>query len=714
MGKALSPLVKQELANLDKDPGRRLTAMNALKGYVELLDTKTLPLFLDEVSDSKEGSKASRQYAISLYEVLAKVHGKNIIPHMSKIMTTVVKTLASSAGSLPLQQACARVVACIARYGIDTFSTEGQQEGVIRDLCKPLFDVLIGKLEPLAAGAALCLQAIVDSDSWKFASVDIVNEVCLRVTGALEEKVTQTVAHMSLVCSLAKLNSLILEAYGRSLIKAGIEILEDGVANGNWRRRVIAVEMISSLLKYLDIEIISSEIPSIVDNLERCRLDREPSVRDAIAEALRTVEKIASGKGITNIISCKEEISPCIVLSPNQKSQRKRSLWGESDLSCGSSRTPHFGSQESYVISYTPSSVSSVSLSVKSDAQNVYHRIADCNVSDVRKQMQFENGGVDISLKDGILSTNVAESDAHGRNGESRRALPHIHFDHGQEYSLKDSQIIRTDDFHGFPQFSTENEYEVAKQRWRPTILTDKHICGKEPFHKQAEEEDASQMKSFHEISSTAQISTSPLTIEDFNLFASPRKLFSTLQQQSSSECSSVKGHASKRCENDKLDTSSDGDTSEADGLTSNHTNYEPRKRMQGKPSVCLEGGALPLEGGALLDEFASLANENSNGNLLLEGSSVWPTVGRTESMSSTFSSHLCMDDIPEPQLANVMPAHALERSTGQSSVRHASLKAKSFRFFSKPIFAVLFFSALLLFVKYLKPQEEYHLLVPT
>ena len=87
------------------------------------------------------------------YEVLAKVHGKNIISLIRKIMATIVKSLCSSAGLFPLQQSCGRVVADIARYDIDTFSIEAQQEGVLRNLCKPLHDVLIGKVEPLSNNA---------------------------------------------------------------------------------------------------------------------------------------------------------------------------------------------------------------------------------------------------------------------------------------------------------------------------------------------------------------------------------------------------------------------------------------------------------------------------------------------------------------------------------------------------------------------------------
>jgi len=78
-----------------------------------------LSLFYADPTTNTEINTTSRQYEISIYEVLAKVHGKNIIPDTKKIMATVVKTLSSSAGSLPLQRAYGRVIVGIGRCGID-------------------------------------------------------------------------------------------------------------------------------------------------------------------------------------------------------------------------------------------------------------------------------------------------------------------------------------------------------------------------------------------------------------------------------------------------------------------------------------------------------------------------------------------------------------------------------------------------------------------
>ncbi|KAJ6762299.1 EN/SPM-LIKE TRANSPOSON-RELATED [Salix koriyanagi] len=49
--------------------------MKALKSYVKGLDCKAIPQFLIQVSETKETGSLSGEYTISLYEVLARVHG---------------------------------------------------------------------------------------------------------------------------------------------------------------------------------------------------------------------------------------------------------------------------------------------------------------------------------------------------------------------------------------------------------------------------------------------------------------------------------------------------------------------------------------------------------------------------------------------------------------------------------------------------------------
>lgn len=226
MVRLLSPVLRRELANLDKDADSRKSAMKALESYVTDMDSKTIPLFLAQVSETKEMGSVSGEYTISLFEVLARVHGVNIVPQIDSIMSTIVKTLASSAGSFPLQQACSKVVPAIARYGIDPTTPENKKRHVIHALCKPLSESLLGSQESITSGAALCLKALVDSDNWRFASDEMVNRVCQNVTVALEEKSTQTNSHMGLVMSLAKHNALIVEAYARLLIQSGERLID--------------------------------------------------------------------------------------------------------------------------------------------------------------------------------------------------------------------------------------------------------------------------------------------------------------------------------------------------------------------------------------------------------------------------------------------------------------------------------------------------------
>ncbi|KAM1332274.1 hypothetical protein FF1_008351 [Malus domestica] len=134
-------------------------------------------------------------------------------------------------GSFPLQQACSKVVPAIALYGIDPTNPEDRKRHIIHSLCTPLSDSLLDSQESFTSGAALCLRGPL---------------VCQNVSGALEEKSTQTNAHMGLdrlVMSLAKHNALIVEPYAMLRIQAGIRILDTGVEEGNSQKRLSAIQM---------------------------------------------------------------------------------------------------------------------------------------------------------------------------------------------------------------------------------------------------------------------------------------------------------------------------------------------------------------------------------------------------------------------------------------------------------------------------------------
>ncbi|KAK9058675.1 hypothetical protein SSX86_023517 [Deinandra increscens subsp. villosa] len=360
MGRNLSPVVRRQLENLEKDSDSRKSAMKALKSYVKDLDSKAIPIFLAQVSETKETGLTSGEYTISLYEVLARVHGPKIVTQIDNIMSTIIKTLTSSAGLFALHQACSKVVPAIARYGMDPTTPDAKKREIIHSLCKPLSDSLLSSQENLSSGAALCLKALVESDNWRFSSSQMVNEVCQRVAAALE-KPMQANSHIGLVMALAKHNGSDVEDYARLLIRAGVGILSMGVTEGNSQKRLSAIQMVNFLMRSLDYKCMISELPFVIEEFQKCQTDQMAYVKGAAFEAIQTARRILSEKG-----SKHERRS----VSPRTQTEESYEEYGSS-------------------ISYSPFSVSFASRDRDSDSR-IFNRKLWSNV--------------DVSLKDGLFS----------------------------------------------------------------------------------------------------------------------------------------------------------------------------------------------------------------------------------------------------------------------------------------------------------------------
>lgn len=431
MGRSLSPILRRELENLEKDGDSRKSAMKALKMYVKDLDSKAIPIFLAQVSETKQTGLSPGEHTISLYEVLARVHGPKIVPQIDNIMNTIVKTLALSAGAFALHQACSKVVPAIARYAIDPTTAEDRKRHVIRRLCEPLSDCLLGSQENLSSGAALCLHALVESDNWRFASNEMVNVVCQRVAGALE-KHSQTNAHMALVAALAKHDGLVVEAYGRLLIQSGLRILDAGFAEENSQKRFSAIHMVGSLLRYLDPRSVSSELESVIEEMDKCQSDRMPFVSGAAFEVLQNAKRIRSN-GCSRL---ERDVSP------STRSRRRDGCSSETLTASPESQTvDSFGGYDYCVES--PNSV------------NHGHQTLDYSPKGVSRRLwtRRENGLLDVSLKDGIFSSMARGHTISPEHDETFHS-------HGECF----------ENFAGFVQESAENEVMGRSNTTSPQV----------------------------------------------------------------------------------------------------------------------------------------------------------------------------------------------------------------------------------------------------
>ncbi|KAI7731720.1 hypothetical protein M8C21_025253 [Ambrosia artemisiifolia] len=291
MGRNLSQMIRQELDNLDKDPESKTSAMKALKSYVKELDSDSIAIFLAQVSEAKETGSTLGAYTISLYEDIARVHGSLIVSHIDNIMLTIIKTLSYNSDLFGLHQACSKAVSTIARYGMDPTTPEARKQDIMHSLCRPLSDSLLASQESLSSGSALCLKGLVELDDWRFASSQMVNEVCQRVAAALEKPMHND-SHMGLVMALAKRNGLVVEGYARLLVRVGVQILNMGVTDEDCEKQLSAIRMVNCLMRSLDYKSIMSELTFVIEEFQKFQHDQVADVKEAAFEAIQTAKRI--------------------------------------------------------------------------------------------------------------------------------------------------------------------------------------------------------------------------------------------------------------------------------------------------------------------------------------------------------------------------------------------------------------------------------------
>lgn len=276
---------------VDKKP----PAFRGLKQYVRDLDANTLPPFLARLcAPDRPSSSYSEEEILCIFETAAEAHGRSIVPHIGQIVSAVVRIMASGSSTPSHCAGCSKVVCTLSRYCIDPLGREEEKSETMSSLCRPLSDCLMHANKSVSSGSALCIAALVQSNNWQFASNELVNDVCLKVSGALEEEPRcQTAAvHVRLVLALVKHSPLTLEPYGRTLIKSGLQVLDRSSTEASSSQMIMSsIQMIHSIMRSVNVRTISSEISSIIHALEHCQEDGfAPDICAAASQAAETAK----------------------------------------------------------------------------------------------------------------------------------------------------------------------------------------------------------------------------------------------------------------------------------------------------------------------------------------------------------------------------------------------------------------------------------------
>ncbi|KAI5072981.1 hypothetical protein GOP47_0013087 [Adiantum capillus-veneris] len=287
-----SPVVKQDLAKLGKDAESRRAALGSLRAVVEEhLHGPALSRFMHQLEDSAEG----RRHAAAIISDLARAHGDRLSPYIPRLLQILAHTLLASASCPALQSDCAKAVAAIGKHSVA--SSPSSAELVLKRLCLPLIALLPHKVELLSAGSAACLNALVESDTWKFATVSLVSKLSLKSAMALSSKSAQTVPHLNLLRALASVNASALAQFSIPLLRLlNQEILL--CSSASWQLRLAAIQLMESLFKVAEQTTLVSHLGLSLQNLAKCRLDKMPHVRKAAMSALRAADVLAARRDI--------------------------------------------------------------------------------------------------------------------------------------------------------------------------------------------------------------------------------------------------------------------------------------------------------------------------------------------------------------------------------------------------------------------------------
>lgn len=286
MAKAASPSFQRQLQNSQN------ASIEATMCQIEKLNPKEIPMFLSHLSNAKDPENFNGYQKLSILNALVRIQRQNIIPYISPIMSVLIQALEFSHvhSTSSLHEICASLTCAIAQYGIDPLVPESKKIEIISSLCRPLSDFLMSPQKNVASVCAFCIKALVESNNWKYSSSELVNQICLKVVGALEEEVGRagTGSHLGLAISLVKQNPYVIEPYARSLLTSGLFFLTDGGP----QMKVLSVEMIQSIIKCVNPRAISSEIRNVINVLENLADDSLPGVSGTVFEALETAKMV--------------------------------------------------------------------------------------------------------------------------------------------------------------------------------------------------------------------------------------------------------------------------------------------------------------------------------------------------------------------------------------------------------------------------------------
>ncbi|RAL48179.1 hypothetical protein DM860_005603 [Cuscuta australis] len=253
-------------------------AVDDLEKFIECLPPNGIAPFLSCILDTdSEQKSAVRKECIRLIGILASLHDNLIGPHLSKMMTSIVKRLKDSDSSV--RDACVETVGVLAAK-LGRAGSDNENDGIFVALVRPLFEALGEQNKQVQAGSALCLARVIDNI--QNPSTSVLQKMLARTVKLLKNP------HFMAKPAVIELNRSIIQAGGApslNLLSSAIMSLQDALKNSDWATRKSACAALGEIASSGG-SVYGSFKTSCIRSLESCRFDKVKPVRDTALQAL--------------------------------------------------------------------------------------------------------------------------------------------------------------------------------------------------------------------------------------------------------------------------------------------------------------------------------------------------------------------------------------------------------------------------------------------
>lgn len=252
-------------------------AATELESIVTTLSPDTIPIFLSLISATDSSDKSPvRKQCLRLISLLSEVHGNSLSPHLSKLLSAVVRRLRDPNSSV--RSACIAACGSISSHiTMPPFSS----------IAKPFLEALFTEHEMNSQiGIALCLSAVIEASPDPDAAY--LRKLMPRIEKLLRcESFKAKAALLTLIGSAIGVGG----ASNQLVVKNLVPCLVGFVNSDDWAARKATVEALLRLA-VTEKEMLTEFKGACVKALEAKRFDKVKAVRETIDQTLEAWKEI--------------------------------------------------------------------------------------------------------------------------------------------------------------------------------------------------------------------------------------------------------------------------------------------------------------------------------------------------------------------------------------------------------------------------------------